>query len=76
MSIQKAANTNTKRRWQTQVIASNYVRLLIPYAPRPMMRNYICLIPFLLFGQIVEEEVDEYGIDLGVWFEFENFAAQ
>lgn len=35
------------------------------------MWYHISLVFLLLLSQIVEEEVDEYGVDLRIWFEFQ-----
>lgn len=49
---------------------------LVPYTSRPMMWNPLPSILFLLFGQIVEKEVKQYGVDLRIRFELEDFLAE
>lgn len=41
-----------------------------------MMWNPLSSILFLLFGQIVEKEVKQYGVDLRIRFELEDFLAE
>ena len=49
---------------------------LVPYTPRPMMWDLLPSLLFFLLGQIVEEEVKQYGVDLRIRFELEDFLAE
>jgi hypothetical protein len=53
----------------------NSVCCSVPNAPSPMVRNSR-LTRFLLFlGQIIEKEIDQDSVDLGVWVLPQNFSA-
>jgi hypothetical protein len=48
----------------------------IPDTPRPMVRYDIYFIPLLFLRQIIKKKVNEDCIDLRVWLELHDFAAE
>ena len=50
--------------------------LLVPYASCPVMRNglFAVLLPF--FGQIVQEEIDQNGVDFRIRLKLQYLSAE
>jgi hypothetical protein len=48
----------------------------IPDTPRAMVRYDIYFIPLLFLRQIIKEKVNQDCVDLHVWLEFYDFAAE
>jgi hypothetical protein len=48
----------------------------IPDTPRAMMRYDFYFVFLFLLRQIIEEKVDQYGVDFCVWFELDDLAAE
>jgi hypothetical protein len=48
----------------------------VPDAPRAMVGDGLDALPLALFGEIVQEEVDEDGVDFGLGGEQKDLAAQ
>lgn len=53
---------------------SNHPVISIPNTPRSVMRNRFFARALFLLCQVVEEEVDQDGVDLYVWLEFDDLA--